>query len=170
MPQRVSGARTPTQRRTLDARTPTQRRTLDARTARQGPFVEGSVLRPGRLGKAARRITQVRVDRALDAKGDIAQRRNCWRRGLGGLEARHVTVTVPSSVEDRRVGSVGQQLGSDGRPSSSDLKPHLNDRLGNRSQAGVVVAGVRVYELVGLIDRDSMALGGDPLGLFDDDP
>ena len=71
---------------------------------------------------------------------------------------------------DRLVGSVGQHLWPDGRRPSSDLKPHLNDCLGNCSQAGVVVAGVRAYELVGLIDSDSMALGGDPLGLFDDDP
>jgi len=60
--------------------------------------------------------------------------------------------------------------GPEGRLPSSDLKPHLNDRLGNCSQAGVVIAGMRAYELVGLIDSDSMALGGDPLGLFDDDP
>ena len=51
----------------------------------------------------------------------------------------------------------------------SDLKPHLNDRLCNRPQAGAVVTGVRTYELEGLTDRDRMPLGGDPLGLFDDD-
>ena len=38
-----------------------------------------------------------------------------------------------------------------GWPAGSDLKPHLNDRLGNPPQAGVVVAGVRAYELVGLL-------------------
>jgi hypothetical protein len=41
---------------------------------------------------------------------------------------------------------------------------------GASCSADVVVAGVCAYELVSLIDRDPLALGGDPLGLFDDDP
>jgi CHAT domain/Trypsin-like peptidase domain len=55
-------------------------------------------------------------------------------------------------------------------PPGSDLKTHLNDRLGNRPQADVVVTGVRAHEFECLSDRDRMAMGGDPLGLFDDDP
>ena len=57
-----------------------------------------------------------------------------------------------------------------GRPTGSDLKPHGNYRLGDHPQAGVVVAGVPAYELVGLFDGDRVLVGSDPLGLFDDDP
>jgi len=52
----------------------------------------------------------------------------------------------------------------------SDGKPHGNDRLCDRPKAGVVVAGVPAHEPVGLVDGDRVLLGGDPLGLFDDDP
>ena len=52
----------------------------------------------------------------------------------------------------------------------SNLKSHTNDCLSDRAQAGVVVAGVSAHELVGVIDRDRFPVGGDPLGLFDDDP
>jgi hypothetical protein len=55
-------------------------------------------------------------------------------------------------------------------PKRSDSKSHTNDCFGDRAQAGVVVAGVAAHELVGVIDRDRFPLGGDPLGLFDDDP
>ena len=55
------------------------------------------------------------------------------------------------------------------RPPRSDLKPYGNDRLGDHPQAGVVVAGVPAYELVGLFDGDRVLVGSDPLGLFDDD-
>ena len=52
----------------------------------------------------------------------------------------------------------------------SDLKSHANDRLSDRAQAGVVVAGVPAHELVGVIDRNRFPLRRDPLGLFEDDP
>jgi len=55
-------------------------------------------------------------------------------------------------------------------PPGSDLEPYLNDRLSDCPQAGVVVTRVRAYALVGLVNREPMALGGDPLGLFNDDP
>ena len=62
-----------------------------------------------------------------------------------------------------------RQIGG-GRPRGSDLKSHPNDCLSDRSQAGVVVAGVPAHELVGVLDRDRSPLRGDPLGLLDDDP
>ena len=55
-------------------------------------------------------------------------------------------------------------------PQRSDLESHAHDRLSDDTQAGVVVAGVPSHELVGLIDWDRVLMGGDPLGLFDDDP
>ena len=74
-------------------------------------------------------------------------------------------------------GSCGQDVGAlwetrdrRGRPPGSDLKSHTHDRLSDGAQAGVVVAGVPAHELVGVIDRDRFPLGGDPFGLFDDDP
>ena len=57
-----------------------------------------------------------------------------------------------------------------GRATGSDLKSHANDRLSDRAQAGVVVAGVPAHELVGVIDRNRFPLRRDPLGLFEDDP
>src|SRR5664279_2361219 len=51
----------------------------------------------------------------------------------------------------------------------SNLKSHTNDCLSDRAQAGMVVAGVAAHQLVGMIDRYRSLLGGDPLGLFDDD-
>jgi len=68
------------------------------------------------------------------------------------------------------VGALWETPGRRGRPPGSDLKSHPHDRLGDRAQAGVVVAGVTAHELVGVIDRDRLPLGGDPLGLFHDDP
>jgi hypothetical protein len=63
----------------------------------------------------------------------------------------------------------GFKLSSDlGR--RSHLKPYGNDRLGHDPQAGIVAASMTSHELVGLIDRDGMLLGGYPLGLFNDDP
>lgn len=52
----------------------------------------------------------------------------------------------------------------------SDLKPHADDRVGNRPHADAVITGVGADELERLTDRDPMLLGGDPLCLFDDDP
>src|SRR5450631_3621858 len=52
----------------------------------------------------------------------------------------------------------------------SDAKSHTDDCLSDRAQAGVVASGVAAHELVGVIDRDRFPLGGDPLGLFDNDP
>jgi len=68
------------------------------------------------------------------------------------------------------VGALWETPGRRGRPPGSNLKSHANDRLSDRAQAGMVVAGVPSHELVGVIDRDRFPLGGDPLGLFDDDP
>ena len=47
-----------------------------------------------------------------------------------------------------------QNLARPGGKRSSDLKSHANDRLSNRAQAGVAVAGVTAHELVGVIDRE----------------
>jgi hypothetical protein len=103
--------------------------------------------------------------------------RCCDRRASGRIRWRHSvasnTMTSPQVVVPRVQLPLAATLrcsvkGPD-QP-GSDLKPHLDDRLGNRAQAGVVVTGVRAYELVGMIDRDRVLLGGDPLGLFNDDP
>ena len=51
----------------------------------------------------------------------------------------------------------------------SDLEPHRNDCLSDRTDAGVVAARVSAHQMEGLIHRDRMLLGRDPLGLFDDD-
>ena len=44
------------------------------------------------------------------------------------------------------------------------------DRPGDDPQVRLVAARSPTHELVGLIDRDCVLLGGDLLGLFDDDP
>jgi hypothetical protein len=49
----------------------------------------------------------------------------------------------------------------------SDVKPDGNNGFGDNTQAGVVVAGVSAHPLVGLIDRERMLVGDDPLGLLD---
>src|SRR5665811_1231966 len=52
----------------------------------------------------------------------------------------------------------------------SDLEPHSNDCLSDGTDAGVVAARVSAHQMEGLIHRDRVLLGCDPLGLFDDDP
>jgi hypothetical protein len=68
------------------------------------------------------------------------------------------------------VGALWETPDRPGPPPGSDLESHAHDRLGDHAQAGVVVAGVTAHELVGVIDCDRLPLGGDPLGLFDDNP
>jgi len=52
------------------------------------------------------------------------------------------------------VGALWKTPDRRGRPPGSDLKSHPHDCLSDRAQAGVVVAGVTVHELVGVIDRE----------------
>ena len=51
----------------------------------------------------------------------------------------------------------------------ADLKAHVNDRFGDDSHSGYVVAGVPAHQLVGLIGGDRGRVCRDSLGLFDDD-
>jgi hypothetical protein len=60
--------------------------------------------------------------------------------------------------------------GHQGFVAGSDLEPYANDCLGDDTQAGVVVACVSPHELVGLIHRDRVLIGGHSLGLFDNNP
>ena len=77
-------------------------------------------------------------------------------------------------VQHKRAMSAAEEVRPAGRfvitPPRSDLQPHGDDRLGDEPQAGVVVAGVRAHQLVGLIEGDGVLLGGDPFGLLNDDP
>jgi hypothetical protein len=132
--------------------------------------VSSTVHRPdgGTLGDASKGSSRTSTTKTLPVADRSTDKRNHTQRGiLSTFDTRLVT----------QDGSCGQDVGAlwetpdrRGRPPGSDLKSHANDRLSDRAQAGVVVAGVPAHELIGVIDRDRFPLRRDPLGLFDNNP
>jgi hypothetical protein len=104
-----------------------------------------------------------------------SEHRQCPKSDPAPAELRTGRSPRTSETTNPRIRALTGTPGGDIRVMSrtlpvSDLEPHANDRLSDDTQAGVVVAGVSSHELVGLIDRDRLLMGGDPFGLFDDDP
>src|SRR3954452_8434394 len=94
----------------------------------------------------------------------------------GGDRMQRATVGGASSFSLARQGRWTMLVdtagpGASGRGAGSlHLQARGDDRVGDAAQRVVVAAGVVADALEGLLDGDSAALGGDALGLFDDDP
>jgi hypothetical protein len=99
--------------------------------------------------------------------GSVHGKRNRTQRGILRTFDTRLGTEVGSWTG---VGALWETPDRRGRPPGSDLKSHANDRLSDRAQAGVVDSGVTAHDLVGVIDRDRFPLGGDPFGLFDNNP